>query len=404
MKIVNKYLETNLVLKMVIGLIIGIGLGLLHKSGILNLKFIAILGDLFIQALKGIAPVLVLFLVVTSICNRKQENVKGLKKVIMLYLLGSFIAAFCAVIISFIFPVNIPLATMAEAPANNGDLYSVINNVLISIVANPIQALVDGNFLSVLFWGVLLGIALHKANQATKLVLEDVTNGITSLVKWIINFAPFGILGIVFKTVSEFGAQGLMSYLNLIGVLLLTMAVMVFIVNPLITFVMIRKNPFPLIFKTLKTSGVTAFFTRSSAANIPVNLELCEELKLDPDMYSVSIPLGATINMGGAAITITILTLAAAHSLGLQVSFPTAMILSVIATISACGSSGVAGGSLLLIPIACSLFGIDPATSAAVMGVGFTISVIQDSCETAINSSTDVLYTAIADMSSRKRK
>ena len=396
-KIINGYNSINIFIKMGIGLLLGVGLAFVANNTSIDLSGISIFGTLFIQALKAIAPILVLFLVITAISNHKEGGSSNIKRVIMLYIIGTLIAAMVAVTASFLFPIDIPLGNVTEVESSAPQsLVEILNNILLSIVANPVTALTEANYLGILFWSVLLGLALRKANETTKNIMADIADGISMLVKWVVSFAPFGIMGIVFTTASE-DISSLFNYGGLILLLVGTMLFMALVVNPLIVLILTRENPFPLVFATIKESAITAFFTRSSAANIPVNLELCKKLNLNEDTYSVSIPLGSTINMGGAAITITILTLAAVHTLGMKVDITTALILSVLAAISACGTSGVAGGSLLLVPIACSLFGIDESTAAAVMGAGFTVSIIQDSLETAINSSTDVLYTAIAE-------
>ena len=395
-KIINVYNSINIFIKMGIGLLLGVGLAYFSKTTSIDLSGVSIFGTLFIQALKAIAPILVLFLVITAISNHKEGGNSNIKRVIMLYVGGTLIAAVVAVSASFLFPIKIPLNVMETANSAPQNLAEILNNILLSVVANPVTALTEANYLGILFWSVLLGLALRKANDATKNVMADIADGISMLVKWVVSFAPFGIMGIVFTTASE-DITKLFEYGGLILLLVGTMLFMALVVNPLIVLVLTRQNPFPLVFATIKESAITAFFTRSSAANIPVNMELCKKLNLNEDTYSVSIPLGSTINMGGAAITITILTLAAVNTLGIKVDIVTALVLSVMAAVSACGTSGVAGGSLLLVPIACSLFGIDESTAAAVMGAGFTVSIIQDSLETAINSSTDVLYTAIAE-------
>ena len=385
--------QMSLVKKIVIGLIIGIILGMLLPQ----VTIVKLFGDLFVGALKAAAPLLVLFLVMSALCKHEKGKKTNMNMVIILYLLGTFLAGALAVVMSYIFPVALTLQDTGSDVVAPGGMAEVIQSLLMNIVANPIDALVNANYIGILTWAVLLGIALRHASKETKKVIEDISEGISNIVRWIIQFAPLGVMGIVFGTISEQGISSLVTYGSLILLLVGTMIIDAFVVNPILTFVFIRKNPFPLVLKCLKDSGITAFFTRSSAANIPVNMRLCEELGLDQDTYSVSIPLGATINMGGAAITISILSLAAAHTLGIHVDFGTAIILSLLSTISACGASGVAGGSLLLVPLACGLFGIPNSIAMQVVGAGFIVGVIQDSCETAINSSTDVLYTAIAE-------
>ena len=305
---------------------------------------------------------------------------------------------------SFLFPITLTLAEGASDVSSPGGISEVLNSLLMNIVANPVDALANANYLGILAWAVLLGIALRRAPEGVKTAIDAFSDALSTVVRWVISCAPFGVMGLVFTTISEQGVASLLSYGRLILLLVGTMAFVALVVNPIIVFIGIRKNPYPLVFKCLKDSGITAFFTRSSAANIPVNMRLCAELGLDRDTYAVSIPLGSTINMGGAAVTISVLSLAAAHTLGIQVDFATAVILSVLSAISACGASGVAGGSLLLVPLACSLFGIPNDIAMQVVGVGFIVGVIQDSCETAINSSTDVLYTAVAELSQRRKQ
>ncbi|MCT6698015.1 serine/threonine transporter SstT [Rheinheimera sp. 4Y26] len=355
---------------------------------------VAILGALFVKALKAIAPILVFILVASSIANRKIDGQAKMKPVLVLYLTGTFLAALTAVAASFLFPTTLNLAAAAEAVTPPEGIAQVLKTVLFQVVDNPINALLTGNFIGVLAWAIGLGLGLHHANKTTKQVFTDVSHGISMLVTFIIKLAPIGIFGLVAETVATTGFAGLASYGQLLLVLVGSMLFIALLVNPLLVFITTRKNPYPLVLTCLRESGIPAFFTRSSAANIPVNMMLAEKLKLDEDTYSVSIPLGATINMAGAAITITVLTLAAVHTLGIQVDFATAMLLSVVAAVCACGASGVAGGSLLLIPLACGLFGISSDVAMQVVAIGFIIGVVQDSCETALNSSTDVVFTA----------
>ncbi|RVU34444.1 serine/threonine transporter SstT [Rheinheimera riviphila] len=355
---------------------------------------VAIFGALFVKALKAVAPILVFILVASSIANRKIGGADKMKPVLMLYLTGTFLAALTAVAASFLFPTTLVLAGTAEAVTPPEGIGQVIKTVLFQVVDNPINALLTGNFIGVLAWAIGLGLGLHHANKTTKQVFADVSHGISMLVTFIIKLAPIGIFGLVAETVATTGFAGLASYGQLLTVLVGCMLLIALVVNPALVYVTTRKNPYPLVFTCLRESGIPAFFTRSSAANIPVNMQLAEKLKLDEDTYSVSIPLGATINMAGAAITITVLTLATVHTLGIPVDFATAMLLSVVASICACGASGVAGGSLLLIPLACGLFGISSDVAMQVVAIGFIIGVIQDSCETALNSSTDVVFTA----------
>lgn len=392
--LMNKWSRLSLVKRIIIGLLMGI---ILATSLPEVAKPITILGSLFVGALKSVAPVLVFFLVMAAISGHKRGQKTNIKSIIILYILGTLLAALVAVIASFVFPVSLTLGVSAENMTPPQGVDEVLKTLLLNIVDNPIKALYHANYISVLSWGVILGLALKNAAETTKITISNISDALSKIVRWIINFAPFGIMGLVFETIATHGIESLRDYANLLIVLVGCMLFMALVVNPIITFVAIRKNPYPLVLKCLKDSGMTAFFTRSSAANIPVNMNLCEELGLDKDTYSVSIPLGATINMAGAAITISVLTLAAVHTLGIQVDIGMALILSLVSTISACGASGVAGGSLLLIPLACSLFGIPNDIAMQVVGVGFVIGVIQDSCETALNSSTDVLFTAISE-------
>ncbi len=355
---------------------------------------VAMLGALFVKALKAIAPILVFILVASSIANRKIGGASKMKPVLVLYLSGTFLAALTAVAASFLFPTSLVLAGTADAVTPPEGISQVLKTVLMQVVDNPINALMTGNFIGVLAWAIGLGLGLHHANKTTKQVFADVSHGVSMLVTFIIRLAPLGIFGLVAETVATTGFAGLASYGQLLAVLVGAMLFIALVVNPVLVFVTTRRNPYPLVLTCLRESGIPAFFTRSSAANIPVNMMLAEKLKLDEDTYSVSIPLGATINMAGAAITITVLTLAAVHTLGIEVDFATAILLSVVASISACGASGVAGGSLLLIPLACGLFGISSDVAMQVVAIGFIIGVVQDSCETALNSSTDVVFTA----------
>ena len=398
MNILKKWTEISLVKRIIAGLIIGIILGVtVPKAAV-----IGIFGDLFVGALKAIAPLLVLFLVMHALSNKQDSAESNMKSVIVLYLISTFSAAVTAVIASFVFPSTLVLPSGAEGAAPEG-IAEVLKSLLMNVVANPVDALINANYIGVLAWAVILGIALRKAGENTINVIGDVADAFSTAIRWVINFAPFGIMGLVFVTVSETGVKSLLSYGHIILVLVGCMLCVAFIINPLIVFINIRQNPYPLVLKCIKDSGIMAFFTRSSAANIPVNMRLCENLGLDEKQYSVSIPLGATINMAGAAITITVLTLAAANTLDIEVDFATAVLLSIIASVSACGASGVAGGSLLLIPLACSLLGISNDIAMQVVGVGFIIGVIQDSCETALNSSSDALFTATAEFRKRKK-
>ena len=393
-ELIKKWNDISLVKRIIVGLIIGITLAITLPT---QLAPIAILGSLFVGALKAIAPILVFFLVMSAICQHKEGQKTNMKSIIFLYLLGTFLAGAVAVIASFLFPVTLKLAASAEGVTPPGGVGEVLKALLMNVVDNPVNALANANYIGILSWALILGLALKHSKESTKQIISSISDAVSQVVKWVINLAPFGIMGLVFDTISTSGIESLLKYGQLIILLVGSMAFVALIVNPIITFISIRKNPYPLVFKCLKDSGITAFFTRSSAANIPVNMRLCKELGLDEDTYSVSIPLGATINMGGAAVTISVLALAAANTLGINVDLGTAVILSVLSAISACGASGVAGGSLLLVPLACSLFGIPNEVAMQVVGVGFIVGVIQDSCETAINSSTDVLFTAVAE-------
>lgn len=399
-KIFCKWNEISLVKRIAFGLILGTILALILPSA----TPIALLGTLFVSALKSVAPVLVFFLVMSAISQHKSGQQTNMKSIIFLYLLGTFLAGLVAVVASFMFPIELTLGAVAENVAPPEGVSEVLKTLLMNVVDNPIKALFNANYIGILSWAVLLGIALKNATESTKKAIVDISDAISQVVKWIISFAPFGIMGLVFDTIATQGIDCLLSYGQLLALLVGCMAFMALVVNPLIVYIGIRKNPFPLVFKCLKESGLTAFFTRSSAANIPVNMELCEELGLDKDTYSVSIPLGSTINMGGASITISILALATAHTMGIQVDMGMALVLCLLSAVSACGASGVAGGSLLLVPLACSLFGIPNEIAMQVVGVGFVVGVVQDSCETALNSSTDVLYTAVAELSKRRKE
>ena len=395
-KILDSYNHSSLILRIIIGIVIGTGLALLFPKA----TWIAMLGTLFVNALKAIAPVLVAVLVAASLCQKSAKLDRRFGLVIFFYLFSTYLAAFAAVTASFLFPQKITLAdaSAAEGAAAPGGLGDIVKDLLTKLVSNPVEALSQGNYLGILFWAVIIGLALKRfASAHTQEMMQNFSDAITQVVRWIINLAPFGICGLVFSAVSQSGFDIFITYGKLILLLVGTMLTVALVINPLIVAVSLRRNPYPLVFRCLRESGLTAFFTRSSAANIPVNLGLCEKLGLDRDMYSVSIPLGATVNMDGAAVTITIMTLATANTLGIEVSFPAAILLSFLSALAACGSSGVTGGSLLLIPMACSLFGIPDTISMQVVGVGFIIGVIQDSMETAINSSGDVLFTATAE-------
>lgn len=393
--------KISLVKQIIIGLIIGIILALIAPK---ELGIIGIFGQLFVGALKAVAPVLVFFLVISAISNHRQGQKTNMKNIIFLYLIGTFMAGTVGVIASYIFKINLVLVQGTTDIAPPGGIGDVLQTLVFNIVSNPVSAIMNANYIGILSWAILLGIAFRHAGDSTKVFLGDVAEAISKVVRIVIKFAPLGVMGLVFSSIATSGLSSLLGYGKLILLLVGVMAFDALIVNPIIVYLSIRENPYPLVFKCLKDSGITAFFTRSSAANIPVNMRLCNELKLDKDTYSISIPLGATINMGGAAITISVLALAATNTLGISVDLPTALILCMLSAISACGASGVAGGSLLLIPLACSLFGIPNEIAMQVVGVGFIVGVIQDSCETALNSSTDVLFTATADIRKRKFK
>ena len=393
--LLQKLKSTSLVTQIVIGLIAGILLAWLAPSAALSVAFI---GKVFVSALKAVAPILVFVLVMASIANHKHGQETHIRPILVLYLFGTFAAAVVAVIASMMFPSTLVLATENIAIAAPGGISEVLQSLLLSVVDNPVNALINANFIGILAWAIGMGIAIRHAGDTTRTVLNDLSNGVTLIVRVVIRFAPLGIFGLVSATLASSGFGALLGYLHLLTVLMGCMLFVALVVNPLIVFWKLRRNPYPLVFLCLRESGITAFFTRSSAANIPVNMALSERLGLHEDTYSVSIPLGATINMAGAAITITVLSLAAVHTLGIAVDIPTAILLSVVAAICACGASGVAGGSLLLIPLACSLFGIPSEIAMQVVAVGFIIGILQDSAETALNSSTDVLFTAAACM------
>ncbi len=399
-QVLNFWNQLSLINRIVIGMIIGILLGIFVPQA----AAIGTIGTVFVSALKAIAPLLVFFIVLSALAQHKEGHETNMKSIVILYLFGTFAAALVGVIASFAFPITLTLTdTVSEIAAPEG-IASVLQTLILKLVDNPVNALMSGNYIGILSWAVVFGFAFRKADESTKSFLQQIADATSHVVKLVISFAPFGIMGLVYTTVSENGVGVFATYGSLIMVLLGSMFFVALVINPIIVFVMIKENPFPLVFRCLKDSGITAFFTRSSAANIPVNMELCRDLGLDEDSYSVSIPLGATINMAGAAITITVLSLAAVNTLGIQVDFLTALVLSVLSTVAACGASGVTGGSLLLIPVACSLFGISNDIAMQVVGVGFIIGVIQDSCETALNSSTDVLFTAAAEFRQWKKE
>ena len=396
---VTKFAQGSLVKQIFIGLVLGILLAVVAPDVAIAME---ILGTFFVGSLKAVAPILVLVLVANAIAQHQSGNQVYIKPILTLYLLGTFGAALVAVVASFLFPTTLTLVTGEVTQTPPSGILEVLKTLVLNIADNPIKALFNANYIGVLTWAILLGIALRHASVSSKLVLNDTSEAISKIVRWVIRLAPIGVFGLVASTIATTGLVELMNYAHLLMVLVGSMLFVALVMNPLIVWWKIRRNPYPLVFQCLTESGITAFFTRSSAANIPVNMALCKKLGLHEDTYSISIPLGATINMAGAAITITVLTLAAVHTLGIPVDIPTALLLSVIAAIGACGASGVPGGSLLLIPMACSLFGISSDISTQVVAVGFIIGVVQDSCETALNSSTDVLFTAAADLGERR--
>ena len=397
----KKYLETALIKLIFVGLIIGLLIAAFLPSAV---PAVAVLGDFFVRALKGVAPVLVFILVMNAMAQKSADAGTSMRPIVRLYVVATFLASIVAVGFSFIFPTSLQLQ-IADATVNPpSGIIEVLHNLLLSVVDNPVHAIANANYTGILAWAILAGIALHSASDHTKVVLNDFAKMITKVVQWVIRFAPFGIMGLVADAVGTHGFGAMVAYLQILGVLLASFFSVALIMNPLIVYLHIHRNPYPLVWTTLKESGLYAFFTRSSAANIPVNLSLCKRLGLDEDTYSISIPLGATINMSGAAITIAVLSLAAAHTLGIDIDLPTALLLCLVSTVGACGASGVAGGSLLLIPVACASFGIGNDIAMQVVGVGFIIGVIQDACETALNSSTDVLFTATAEFAQRAKE
>lgn len=395
-RFINVWNRTSLIKRIIIGVILGFILGMTLPK----VSAIGILGDLFVGGLKAVAPLLVFVLVASALSQNEKGQKTNMSTIIGLYLVGTLAAALVAVVVNYFFPITLTLDTATQPKLSSPEgVGQVFQSLLLQMVDNPINALGTANYIGVLTWAVIFGLAFRNSNKETKELLQTIADVTSQVVRWIINLAPFGILGLVFKTISDNGVKILANYGFLILALVGTMLFVALVINPFIAFLFMRKNPYPLVFRCLKDSGLTAFFTRSSAANIPVNMKLCEELGLNKDTYKVSIPLGATINMGGAAITINVLTLAAVNTLGIHVDFPTAFLLSVLSAVSACGASGVTGGSLLLVPVACSLFGISNDLAMQVVGVGFIVGVVQDSCETALNSSTDVLFTAVAEKS-----
>lgn len=393
------FFRLSLVLRISIGLVVGAVLGLLCPG----IYWIGLPGTLFVSALKAIAPVLVAVLVASSVANAGSNLGPRFRTVIGLYMLSTMLAAVTAVAASFLFPVQMELRGAEQMAATGGGLQDIFTTLLTNMVSNPLQSVTSSNYIGVLFWAIIVGLALKRvASPQTLQVVSDFSAAMTRVVRWVIQFAPFGIMGLVYGSVGESGVEIFTVYGALLLVLVGTMLVCALVVNPLIVALFLRRNPYPLVWQCLRESGLNAFFTRSSAANIPINMVLCQRLGLNRDFYSVSIPLGATINMNGAAVTITVMTLAVCHTLGVEVSFVSALVLSLIATLAACGASGVAGGSLLLIPIACSLFGIGSDIAMQAVAVGFIIGVVQDSVETALNSSADALFTATAEMYNNK--
>lgn len=382
------------------GLVIGIITAVFFPSAV---PIFSIFGDVFVKALKGVAPVLVFVLVMNAMLQRKKNGNTAMKPIIILYILSTLASSLIGVGMSFLFPTRLLLRSAGQAAPAPSGISEVIYNLIMNIVDNPVHALETANYISILAWAIIIGMALHTcASETTKKVFQELSEGITRVVTWVIHFAPLGIMGLVTESVGASGLSALLGYARLLVILIASYSMVALIVNPIIVFIKIRRNPYPLIFTALRESGLYAFFTRSSAANIPVNLALCKKLGLNPDTYTISIPLGATVNTAGAAITISVLSLAAAYTLGVMVDFPTAFLLCIISTIGACGASGVAGGSLLLIPVACASFGIGNDISMQVVGVGFIISVLEDACETALNSSSDVVFTAAAEWGSKR--
>lgn len=392
--VADKYNGVSLIIRIIVGLIAGTALALVVP----HMMWIGEFGTLFVSALKAVAPILVFVLVASALAQGNSKLDGRFGTVLFLYLFTTFLSAVVAVLTSRMFPQTISLGDAADADVVPQGLSEVVQALLTNIVANPIQAMIDGNYICILMWACLFGLAMKGiANESSKAFLANVADGVSQVIRWVINLAPFGIMGLVFTSVSENGLAAFTEYGSLLLLLVGTMLLMVLVFGPLVIFLYLHRNPYPLVYRCFKESGLTAFFTRSSAANIPVNMQLCEKLGLDKDMYSVSIPLGATINMNGAAITITIMAMAAANTMGIQISLPAAILLSVVSALGACGASGVAGGSLLLIPMACSLFGISNDIAMQVVGVGFIIGVIQDSVETCLNSASDVEFAATAE-------
>lgn len=399
-KIKEILMSVSLIKQIAVGLIVGICIACFAPGFI---PVASIFGDFFVKALKGVAPVLVFFLVMNAMLQKKNDSNASIKPVIMLYFITTFLAALVGVFSSFMFPTTLQLQTAQTQVAPPSGIAEVIHTLLMNVVDNPVNALVNANYIGILSWAIIIGIALQSvASEATKDCLDDLARGMTKVVTWVIHFAPFGIMGLVAESIGSNGLSTLLTYVHLLAVLIGGYAFVALIINPLVVYINTRKNPYPLIFACLRESAVYAFFTRSSAANIPVNMALCKRLGLNPDIYSITIPLGCTINMSGAAITISVMALATAHTLGIAVDLPTALLLCIVSAIGAAGTSGVAGGSLLLIPVACASFGIGNDISMQVVAVGFIISVLEDACETALNSSSDVVFTAAAEWGSKR--
>ncbi len=391
----------SLIKQIAVGLVIGIAIAVFAPPVV---PVISIFGDLFVKALKGVAPILVFFLVMNAMAQKKSDGNDNMKPIIILYMIGTFLASVVGVTMSFLFPTTLHLNAEGANVAPPSGIIEVLHNLILSVVDNPVNALLTANYIGILGWAIIMGIAFNKTSgAATKEILDDIAKMITLLVKWVIRFAPIGIMGLVAQSIGQQGLSALIDYVHLLAVLITSYFFVALVMNPAIVYFNIRKNPYPLVWATIRESGVYAFFTRSSAANIPVNLSLCKRLGLNPDTYTISIPLGATVNMAGAAITISVLALAAAFTLHIEVDLPTALLLCIVSTIGACGASGVAGGSLLLIPVACASFGIGNDLAMQVVGVGFIISVLEDACETALNSSSDVLFTATAEFAERAK-
>ncbi len=393
--------EVALIKQIAVGLVVGVLLAVYVPQAV---PVVSIFGDLFVKALKGVAPVLVFFLVMNAMAKKKSGGEANMQPIIILYIIGTFCASLVGVGLSFLLPTTLQLQVADAKVTPPSGIVEVLHNLILSVVDNPVSALLNANYIGILAWAVIFGIAMNLAgSETTKKALDDIAKAITLVVKWVIHFAPLGIMGLVATSISDSGLSAIVSYVHLLGVLITSYFLVALVMNPLIVYFHIHRNPYPLVWATIRESGVYAFFTRSSAANIPVNMALCRRLGLNPDTYAISIPLGATINMAGASITISVLALAAANTLGIHVDLPTALLLCIVSTVGACGASGVAGGSLLLIPVACASFGIGNDIAMQVVGVGFIISVLEDACETALNSSSDVLFTATAEFAQRAK-